>query len=268
MRFVFATLKAHMGAFSQGTVRATIRYIGTPFAGWQVQPDQRTVQGEIEKALSQIAGGPVRIHGAGRTDAGVHALAQVCSFPWNSGKDLNTLRRSLTKMLAPDIQITAIEKAPQEFHARKSAIGKQYWYTLSAAREADPLSAAFAWTLPHGVDLESLRALCERFVGTHEFAGFQSSGAEKESTVRTLHCVELVPGGVVSPVDARDLYTIRFHGNGFLYKMVRNITGTLIDVARGNVSESRIDELFASHGPYHGYTAPAHGLTLVEVLYE
>ena len=244
-----------------------MRYIGTPFAGWQVQPGQRTVQGEIEKALSRIAGGPVRIHGAGRTDAGVHALAQVCSFPWNSGKDLNALRRSLTKMLAPDIQITAIEKAPPEFHARKSAIGKQYWYTLSAAREADPLSAAFAWTLPHGLDLDRMGPLCGRFVGTHDFAGFQSSGAEKVNTVRTLHSVELVPGGVVALVDARDLYSVRFHGDGFLYKMIRNLTGTLFDIARGNVPESRIDELFAAPGPYHGYTAPAHGLTLVEVLY-
>lgn len=250
------------------TIRATIRYLGSPFAGWQVQPGQRTVQGEVERAVLQIAGKRVRIHGAGRTDAGVHALAQVCSFAWDTNGDLPTLRRSLTKMLAPDIQVTALETAPREFHARKSAIGKKYWYTVSAARETDPLSAPFAWVLPHSVDLEYLRALCARFVGTRDFAGFQGSGAEKESTVRTLHSVELVPGGIVSPVDARDLYTIRFHGNGFLYKMVRNITGTLIDIARGNVSESRIDELFASHGPYHGYTAPAHGLTLIEVLYE
>ena len=252
----------------QVTVRATVRYIGTPFAGWQIQPQQHTVQGEIERALSQIGSQPVRIHGAGRTDAGVHALAQVFSFSWDSDKDLSTLRRSLTRMLSPGIQITAIDVATPDFHARKSAVGKKYWYTVSAARETDPLSAPFAWVLPHRVDLEYLRALCARFVGTRDFAGFQSSGAEKESTVRALHSVELVPGGVVAPVDAHDLYTIRFHGGGFLYKMVRNITGTLIDVARGSVSESRIDELLASHGPYHGYTAPAHGLTLVEVLYE
>lgn len=249
-------------------IRATVRYVGTPFAGWQVQPGQRTVQGEIEKALSQIAGVPVRIHGAGRTDAGVHALAQVCSFVWERRADLETLRRSLTKMLAPDIHVAALEAAAPDFHARKSAIGKKYWYTVSAAREVDPFTASFTWVLPHGVDLETLRVLCNRFVGTHDFRGFQSSGVEKENTVRTLHTVELAPGGVVSPCDARDLYCIRFHGDGFLYKMVRNIVGTLVEVARGQIPESRIGELFASPGPYRGYTAPAHGLTLTEVLYE
>ena len=253
---------------TKNTVRATVRYVGTPFAGWQVQPDRRTVQGEIERALSQIASAPVHIHGAGRTDAGVHAFAQVCSFEWDADADLSTLRRSLTKMLAPDIEVTALGAAPAGFHARKSAIGKRYWYCVSSAREADPFTAAFAWTLPHGADLDRVAALCARFVGTRDFAGFQASGSEKVTTVRTLYSVELVEGGIVSPHDAHRLYTIRFHGDGFLYKMVRNIVGTIVDVARGAIPESRIDERLASAGPYRGYTAPAHGLTLVEVRYE
>ncbi|MBM3289853.1 MAG: tRNA pseudouridine(38-40) synthase TruA, partial [Candidatus Hydrogenedentes bacterium] len=188
------------------TVRAVVRYAGGPFAGWQVQPDRRTVQGDIERALAQIAGAPVRIQGAGRTDAGVHALAQVCSFAWRADADLEQLRHSLTKMLAPDIRFTALDAAPSGFHARKSATGKKYWYCVSTAREADPLGAPYVWTLPRGVDLDRLRALCARFVGTHDFAGFQSSGAEKATTVRTLHAIELVEGAVVSPVDAHGLY--------------------------------------------------------------
>lgn len=249
------------------TLRATIRYVGTPFAGWQVQPDRPTVQGEIQRVLSQIANKPIRIYGAGRTDAGVHALGQVCSFSWDRDQNLEKLRRSLTRMLAPYIQVTALRSAPDGFHAGDSAIGKRYWYCVSIADEPDPFNAAYCWQLPRGVNLERLRQLTKLFTGTRDFAGFQSSGSERESTVRRLNSIELHEGGIVAPFDAKNLYTIRFHGDGFLYKMVRNITGTLVDVARGAVPESRIAELFESGGPYHGYTAPAHGLTLVEVLF-
>ncbi len=249
------------------TLRATIRYVGTPFAGWQVQPDRPTVQGEIQKALSQIASTPIRIYGAGRTDAGVHAFGQVCSFQWDAGGDLDKLRRSLTRMLAPYIQVTALHFAPDGFHAGDSAIGKRYWYCVSTADEPDPFIVAYCWQLPRGVDLNRLRELTARFTGTRDFAGFQSSGSERQTTVRRLNSIEIAEGGIVSAFDAKGLYTIRFHGDGFLYKMVRNITGTLVDVARGVVHESRIEELFESGGPYRGYTAPAHGLTLVEVIY-
>ena len=249
------------------TLRATIRYVGTPFAGWQVQPDRTTVQGEIQRVLSQIANKPVRIYGAGRTDAGVHAFGQVCSFPWDGEQDLEKLRRSLTRMLAPYIQVTALHSAPGGFHAGDSAKGKRYWFCVSNAEEPDPFNAAYCWQLPRGVNLDRLQSLTTQFTGTRDFAGFQSSGSERESTVRRLHSIELHEGGIVAPFDAKGLFTIRFHGDGFLYKMVRNITGTLVDVARGAIPETRIAELFESGGPYHGYTAPAHGLTLVEVLY-
>jgi len=250
------------------TIKATVRYVGTPFAGWQVQPAQRTVQGEIEAALAQIANTPVRIHGAGRTDAGVHALAQVISFAWPAGRDLESLRRSLSKMLAPDILVTDITVAPEGFHARKSATGKHYAYSFSTARETDPFLAPFVWTLPPGVNLDQLHALCSRFEGTHDFAGFQCAGAEKESTVRTLHKVDIEPGGIFTSMDASGIYRINFHGDGFLYKMVRNITGTLVDVARGQLPESRLQELLNGPGPYKGYTAPAHGLALAKVKYD
>lgn len=254
---------------AEQNVRGTFRYVGAGFSGWQVQPGERTVQGEIEQALSRIAGRDIRVHGAGRTDSGVHALAQVCSFRWAAGADLDKLSRSLTKMLGPEIQCVEASVAPERFHARKSATAKRYWYTLSLAKYADPFTAPFAWTPPQGVELERLRSLCKRFEGEHDFAGFQSGGAgEKESTVRTIYSVLVAPGGVMTPCDAKDLWHIEFHGTGFLYKMVRNITGTMIDVARGNLPESRIDELLASGAPYHGHTAPAHGLTLVEVSYE
>jgi len=248
-------------------IKAVVRYDGTSFAGWQVQPDLRTVQGEIEAALSQIASTPIRVHGAGRTDAGVHALAQVCSFQWPSGLPLTNLRRSLSKMLGPEVCVVHVEEVAQDFEARKSAQGKRYAYALSFKREPDPLSARYAWSVPWMIDTDRLAELASRFVGEHDFAGFQASGASVKSTVRIIHAIDLERGGIVTPSDASGLWRLVFHGNGFLYKMVRNITGTLIDVGRGFLPESRIEELLVSPGPFRGYTAPAHGLALLEVIY-
>ena len=258
----------HIAESGQIMTKAVVRYMGAGFAGWQVQPRQRTVQGALEEALRTISGGPVRVTGAGRTDSGVHALGQVCSFAWRAGADLEQLRRSLSCMLSPAIRVLSIEAASPEFHARKSAVGKRYCYTIYVGPEADPFTAPYAWRVSPRLDLGRLASLCGRIEGEHDFAGFQSSGApEKRSTVRTLHAVRLERGGVFTPMDATDLWRVEFHGNGFLYKMIRNIMGTMTEIARGAVSDSRIDERFASPGPYRGLTAPAHGLALVEVLY-
>lgn len=248
-------------------LKATVRYDGTGFAGWQTQPGKRTIQGEIEQALTLMAGVPIRIHGAGRTDAGAHALGQVFSFHWLTEPDCMRLRRSLSSMLGPRIRIERVEEAPPSFHARKSARAKRYAYALLLAAAEDPFAARYAWRLPWPIDMTYMGRLAQRFVGEHDFAGVQSSGACATSTVRTLHSVEVLPGGVVAPMDAVGLWRIEFVGNGFLYKMVRNITGLLVDIARGRLPESRIDEVLASPGPFRGHTAPARGLTLVDVFY-
>jgi tRNA pseudouridine38-40 synthase len=249
------------------TLKATVRYDGAGFAGWQVQPDRRTVQGEIERALARIASQPVRIHGAARTDAGVHALGQVFSCRWPKELDPERLRRSLSQMLGLEIRVEHIEEVPPEFHARFSAVSKCYAYTLAFAGEPDPFWARYAWCVPWPMDITRLAELGKRLAGTHDFAGFQCTGSSAETTVRTLYSVEVQPGGIVGPCDARDLCRIEFHGDGFLYKMVRNIVGTMVDIARGKVSEERLDERLASRGPFRGHTAPAHGLTLFEVRY-
>jgi len=249
-------------------LKATVRYDGAGFAGWQVQPERRTVQGELERVLSQIASQPVRVFGASRTDAGVHALGQVMSFDWPGPLEAGRLQRSLSKMLGPEIRIERLEEAPADFHACACARGKRYAYVLSRAKHPDPFSARYAWCVPWALDLDRLEALGHRLEGTRDFAGFQAAGASTATTVRTLESIRLKPGGVVAPCDAGDrLVTLVFHGNGFLYKMVRNLTGTLIDITRGAVPESRLDELLAAPAPYHGYTAPSRGLFLMEVLY-
>ena len=248
--------------------KAIVRYDGTAFHGWQVQPGKRTLQGELESALSKICGHPIRIAGAGRTDAGVHALAQVFSFRSESAPPPARLRRSLSRMLGPELRIESVEHASGAFHARYSATGKHYAYVLNVDSEPDPFSARYAWRVPRGLDLDVVASLCSRLAGKHDFAGFQGSGSAVEDTVRTLDEVALRSGGVTGPHDAAGLWHLDFHGTGFLYKMVRNITGTLVDIGRGRLKEDVLWERLASPGPYHGHTAPGHGLTLVRVDYD
>ncbi len=251
----------------ESTLKVTVRYDGTGFAGWQVQPDRRTVQGELQRVLSQIASRTVHVFGASRTDAGVHALGQVFSCQWRGPLAPERLQRSLSQMLGPEIRIECIEEVAPEFHARKCARRKRYAYTLSLAQHADPFSARYAWHVPWAIDLECLAQLARRLEGKHDFAGFQASGATVKTTVRTVESVGVRPGGIIGPCDAEGLMHIEFCADGFLYKMVRNLVGTLVDIARGVMPEARLEDLLASPGPYCGHTAPAHGLVLLEVIY-
>ena len=149
-------------------IKAVVRYDGTDYSGWQVQPGRSTVQGVIEKALSAIAGEPISIHCAGRTDAGVHALAQVFHADWNGRKGLDELRRSLSQMLAPAIRIESIVEAPGNFHARYAAQSKRYVYVFSTTRESDPFSARYAWRVPSTVEAQTMWELAQLLVGRHD----------------------------------------------------------------------------------------------------
>ena len=246
-------------------LKATVRYDGTDFAGWQVQPGLRTVQGELERVLSTIAQRPIRVRGASRTDAGVHALGQVFSFDWSGGKAPGDLRRSVSKMLAPEVRIEHIEEAASGYDVRRAS-SKRYAYAIALAQTPDPFLSRYAWTIPWDVAPGRLAELAARLQGEHDFAGFRCSGGDgRKTSVRTLYSADVRAGGVMGPCDAKGVWRIEFRGNGFLYKMVRNITGTLVDIARGRLPESRIEELLSAPGPYDGYTAPARGLFLMEV---
>ena len=248
--------------------KATVAYDGTEFAGWQVQDNQRTVQGEIEAALSRIANQPIRVQGAGRTDSGVHAFGQVCSFAW-PGEPEARLRHAASKMLSPAIRVVELERVDAEFSARFSAKDKCYRYAIDAAPEPHPLAARFAWHVPFKLDLDRVRPLLEVLRGKHDFAGFESTGSQMESTVRTLFDVRLIEGeGIVTPEGYGGLNSFEFHGDGFLYKMVRNLTGTLIEIARGRFEPEFIAEALESGGPFGGHCAPPHGLALMRVNYD
>jgi len=249
------------------TIKAIVRYDGTDFAGWQIQPGQPTVQGNLETALSTIAQQPIRIMGAGRTDAGVHALGQVFTCQWPIDLDAERLRRSLSKMLGPAIRIESIQSMPEEFHALRSAKSKRYAYTIDTSAEPDPLSARYTWSVGTNIDHSLLARLCRRVEGEHDFAGFRCEGTEVKTTVRTIHSVNFDRGGVIAPIDSTTTSRLTFHGNGFLYKMVRNLTGTLVEIAAGRLDEAILHQRLNEPGPYNGYTAPACGLCLIEVEY-
>lgn len=251
---------------TEETLKGTVRYLGTHFCGWQAQDGQRSVQGAIEAALSRIASRPIRIQGAGRTDAGVHALGQVFSCAWPRPLH-GTLRHALCRMLEPEIQITGLSSVPSDFNARFSAISKRYCYTFHFSREMDPFCAPYCWQVPYAVDLERMAALLPRLEGTHDFAGFQSTGSQMKSTVRTIYEARLRPGAVIGPADARDVWHLELYGDGFLYHMVRNIAGTLVEIGRGRFGPEFLDGALASGGPFRGHCAPAQGLVLKEVHY-
>lgn len=248
-------------------LKGIIRYDGAGFAGWQVQPGLRTVQGVIEEALSTMARRPIRVVAAGRTDAGVHALGQVISCPWDGDQDVDRIRRSLSQLVGPDIRVESIEDAPEDFHATYSAKAKRYAYVFCTAPEPDPFSARYAWHPPYAIDRDLFKRMAQRLVGENDFAGFCSQGSSTKTTVRAIYSVTTREGGIVGPSDARDLWRVEFHGNAFLYKQVRNMVGTLVDIARGHLPPERLDAVLNAPRPYRGFSVPAHGLFLVSVDY-
>lgn len=248
-------------------LKGVIAYDGGGFCGWQRQPGLRTVQGDLETAMAKIAREPVAVQCAGRTDSGVHALGQVFSCTW-PGKLPPRLRHALSKMLAPEIRITHLDVVEPDFNARFSATAKRYWYTFDFSSEPHPFTARYAWHVPYPVDLALLASLLPKFIGRHDFAGFQSTGSQMLTTVRSIYDLQLHRGGLLTPPEPHNLYRLEFYGDAFLYKMVRNISGTLIEIARGRFEPAVADEFLVSPGPFRGHCAPAHGLALTEVEYD
>lgn len=226
------------------------------------------MQGTIEEALAQILGLPTRVTGAGRTDSGVHALGQVCSFDMDSDRDPESVQRSLSKMLSPGIRIESIETVHDDFHPIRDTVRKHYAYCIDLGAQPDPFTERYAWHVPWPIDEETVRSLAQQLRGTHDFAGFCAAGSSVTTTERTIESIAVARGCVVGPPDSQAHLRIDFTGDGFLYKMIRNLVGTMVDVARGHLPESTIAERLAAPMPYRGFTAPAKGLFLVDVEYD
>jgi tRNA pseudouridine38-40 synthase len=237
-----------------------LAYDGTDFAGWQVQPQQRTVQGVLERALSEIQGdGSVGVRGAGRTDAGVHARRQVADCEIRTRLDDPSLEQSLRRMLPRDLRPLQVVTVPPEFHARKDAILKTYRYRLDLSRHGDPFEARYALHYPHQLDTEILATALRLLPGRRDWTGFTAATCDIRDRVRHLREARFER-------PATDRLCLSFAADGFLQHMVRNLVGTLLEIAGRRMPLERIGEVLASGDrTAAGPTAAAHGLCLQHV---
>jgi tRNA pseudouridine38-40 synthase len=248
--------------------KLTIAYDGTDFHGWQIQAEKPTIQGEIVNVLRRLTQEQIYLHGAGRTDAGVHALGQVGSFRTQSALSAEEFQRALNALLPLSIRIAGAEEVGPDFDARWSARGKTYRYRLYRGKVVPPAIWRYVLHYPFPLDEDAMRDAAARFVGMHDFASFAAStGSEEDdkerSTEREILSTELLR----TPDNEELVFTVR--GRSFLRYMVRKMVGTLLDVGRGKLQPADIDRLFQLRDrSKSGPTVPSQGLVMVEVQHE
>ncbi|GAB2025936.1 tRNA pseudouridine(38-40) synthase TruA [Lactovum odontotermitis] len=243
-------------------LKATIAYDGTDFAGFQEQPDQRTIQSEIEKVLTKInSGQEIKIQGAGRTDAGVHAYGQVLHFDLNDQRPIERIRFALDTQTPADISVWKLEEVTEDFHARFSPHEKIYEYLLDNSFTRSPFKRRGQAWFRYPLDIEPMQAAAAELTGRHDYSGFTATGTSVEDKVRT------ITEASVSKIDGTS-FRFTFRGNGFLYKQVRNMVGTLIKIGNGKMPVSQINKILATGDRrFAGPTAHPEGLYLKEVIY-
>ena len=246
-------------------LKLTLAYDGTHYAGWQYQPGQTSIQETLEEALFRITGEKIRVTASGRTDAGVHALGQVVSLSTSSRLSSDVLRRALNAELPRDIAVLAAEEAPEGFHAIRDAIQKRYRYFIHDGPVRDVFRRHHVWHLPFRLDAEAMHEAAQALCGMHDFSSFESSGAPRSSSVRTVTEVLVARGAGGEPPQ---IVTIDVEADGFLYNMVRAIVGTLVEVGKGDRPREWIAEVLAAKNRRSGgQTAPPQGLFLLWVQY-
>lgn len=243
-------------------IQLTLAYDGTDFSGWQLQPRDRTVQGELEKALGEILGSPPRVHGSGRTDAGVHAMAQVAHFDCADDRADIPWQRALNSLLPKDVRVIRSARVVDDFHSRYSAQAKTYAYVLWHPREyCLPQRRRFVWDCGT-VDFSLMEAGAAVLLGQHDFSAFQNVGTPVKSTVRTITDISRHSG----VTEHESLW--QFTADGFLKQMVRNIMGCLVACGRGRLSPDDVRQLLESGDRKAApATAPPQGLSLISVKY-
>lgn len=246
--------------------KLVLSYDGSDFSGWQVQPDTATVQGTLAIAIRRLTGENVLPQGSGRTDAGVHALAQVASFSIESPIPAENLVIALNDVLPASIRILEAQEAPAEFHARKSARGKSYRYRIFRDAICPPFLARYVWHYPYPLDEEAMREAARRIVGEHDFTSFAATDPERGREAAEVSNVRTVFSSTWERAADEFVYTVR--GSGFLHHMVRNLVGTFILIGKETLA---IDDMAAiikaKDRARAGATAPASGLYLVSVEY-
>jgi tRNA pseudouridine38-40 synthase len=241
-------------------IKLTIEYDGTNYCGWQIQSNGESIQAVLERAISTFLGKPTRLTGAGRTDAGVHALGQVANFFADKEVDPHRVRRALNALTPDDITIKAVEIVPDEFDARRDGRSRVYEYHILNRPTASPFHLNRAWYLHKELDFVAMRAAMECLLGEHDFSSFRAAGCEAAHPIRTIYRSFMEQRGELL------VYTVE--ATAFLRHMVRNIVGTLVEVGRGLRTANTFSELLdARDRTQAGPTAPPHGLYLIQVRY-
>jgi tRNA pseudouridine38-40 synthase len=241
-------------------IRLTIQYDGTHYSGWQIQKNAHTIQAEMKAVLEKLTGEKVNLVGSGRTDAGVHARAQIANFRTNSELTHSKMLMALNSHLPKDIVVTRVEDVDVKFNAQHDAVSKIYRYTISNTNFVDPFIRRYAAKCFFELDINKMRLAAKCLVGKHDFKSFQATEIHERDSVRTIKNIKIEKDGVLVYID--------IEADGFLYNMVRNIAGTLIEVGRGKFTvESVKGILDKKDRRASGPTAPAHGLCLMKVKY-
>ncbi|OHB33140.1 MAG: tRNA pseudouridine(38-40) synthase TruA [Desulfuromonadaceae bacterium GWC2_58_13] len=241
-------------------IRLTIEYDGTAYVGWQIQPNGLAVQQVLEEALARVLGEPVRLASSGRTDAGVHARGMVAHFATHRDLPMSAYRDGVNRFLPQDVAVREALEAEAGFHARFSARGKWYRYSICLAPVRSPLTARTSWHLRSDLDEQAMLEAAASFVGTHDFAAFRASGCDAATTVRHIYAVDLSRQDNLLHIDVK--------GSGFLRNMVRVMVGTLVEIGQGKMRVADLGQLLqGGTREGAGKTAPPQGLCLMEVWY-
>ncbi len=242
-------------------IKLTIEYDGREFNGWQKQPNKLNIQGNIEKVISDITKEEIEIIGSGRTDAGVHALGQVANFKTNSTIPIEKFAIAINSRLKKSIVIKKAEEVDERFHSRYNCKQKTYRYIINNSETGSAIYRNLEYNIKNHLDVEKMQEASKYFVGEHDFSAFKASGTSSKSSVRTIYSAKVEKEG--------ERIIIELTGNGFLYNMVRIISGTLVEVGLGKIKPEQIPEIIQSKNRQNaGKTLPPYGLYLVEVNYK
>ena len=243
-------------------IKLTIMYDGKDFNGWQKQPNKLNIQGTIEKVLSEMTGEEIELNASGRTDAGVHSFGQVANFKTNSKIPIEKFPIAINSKIKKSIVITNAEEVEERFHSRYNCKRKTYRYVIDNSEFPTPMYRYLEYHIPNKLNIEAMKNAVKYFEGEHDFKAFKSSGTSSKSSVRTIYKAE------VKKAENNRIY-IELTGNGFLYNMVRIISGTLVEVGLGKIKPEEIKTIIESKDRQKaGKTLPAHGLYLMNVNYK
>lgn len=241
-------------------IKIVIEYDGKNFNGWQKQPDKLNIQGEIERAIFEVTGEEVELIASGRTDAGVHSLGQTANFKMENEMPIEKIPLAINSRLKKSIRVKSAEEVEERFHSRYNCKGKKYKYVINNAPIESALYRDLELHISQKLDIQKMREAIKYFVGEHDFSAFKASGTSSKNSIREIYNAEIIEDG--------ERIKIELTGSGFLYNMVRIISGTLVEVGLGKLEPNKIPEIIESKDRKNaGITLPPQGLYLVEVYY-